>query len=118
MESLKKIINLSEAAKMSGYTQDYLGYLIRTGEMKGKKLGRNWVTTQEELNNYIFKRKIRQNELALNYFVSKRRIKSIITISIILLIIVTSIVMVSQSEKTPVTLQTELSNTVEATTTN
>lgn len=113
MESLKKIINLNEAAKMSGYTPDYLGYLIRQGEMKGRKVGRSWVTTEEEVNNYIFKKKVRQNELAIDYFVSRKRVRNILNITCVLLILATIIVMFSQGEKTKVNIETNLSDSRE-----
>jgi len=37
----KNMISLNQAAKISGYTQDYLGYLIRRGEIKAVRTGRN-----------------------------------------------------------------------------
>jgi len=61
MQSLKNVISLSQASKISGYTQDYLGYLIRSGEMKGIKKGRIWFTTDEEIQNYLFKKKVRSD---------------------------------------------------------
>jgi hypothetical protein len=86
MESIKKIISLNEAAKMSGYTQDYLGFLIRKGEIKGVKKGRAWFTTEEEINNYLFKRNVRQNKFAIKGFFSPTRLKNIIIAAIIIFI--------------------------------
>lgn len=83
MESLKKIINLNQAAKISGYTQDYLGYLIRNGEIKAKKVGRGWVTTEEEINEYLFKQKIRRESFAVRGFLSPRRRTNILFLTII-----------------------------------
>ncbi|MFA5773624.1 MAG: helix-turn-helix domain-containing protein, partial [Candidatus Paceibacterota bacterium] len=57
MESLKKVISLHQAAKISGYTQDHLGYLIRSGEIKGVKKGRNWFTSKDEVKSYLLKQK-------------------------------------------------------------
>ncbi|MFA5773418.1 MAG: hypothetical protein WC908_01965, partial [Candidatus Paceibacterota bacterium] len=57
MELFKKVISLHQAAKISGYTQDHLGYLIRSGEMKGVKKGRNWFTTEYEIKSYLLKQK-------------------------------------------------------------
>jgi len=84
MESLKKIITLNQAAKLSGYTQDYLGYLIRKGEIKGKKVGKSWFTTEEEVRNYIFKKSIRHEKLAIRGFFSRRRRKNILIATIII----------------------------------
>lgn len=83
MESLKNIISLNQAAKMSGYTQDYLGYLIRTGEMKGVKKGRAWFTTEEDVRNYIFKKKVRSEKLAVGLFFSPTRTRNIIIATVI-----------------------------------
>lgn len=93
MESLKKFISLSEAAKISGYTQDYLGSLIRKGEMKGTKKGNTWFTTEEELNNYIFKKKIRNSEFAIREFFSVSRTRNIILVTLVILLLGFSIVL-------------------------
>ncbi len=45
-------ISLFEAAKKSGYAQDYLSLLCRWEKLKGKKIGRNWVTTYQWLDEY------------------------------------------------------------------
>ena len=86
MESFKNVISLNQAAKISGYTQDYLGYLIRTGEMKGVKKGRAWFTTEEDVKNYIFKKKIRSEKLAVKEFFSPTRTKNIIIATAIVFI--------------------------------
>jgi len=86
MESFKKAISLNQAAEFSGYTQDYLGYLIRKGEIKGMKKGRAWFTTQEEVKNYLFKKKIRHQELAVKDFFSPTRTKNIIIATIIIFV--------------------------------
>ncbi|MDP4000812.1 MAG: NYN domain-containing protein [bacterium] len=43
-------ISLAEAAKLTGYNQDYLGQLARSGKLEAKKIGRNWVTTLAAIN--------------------------------------------------------------------
>lgn len=83
MESLKKVISLNQASKMSGYTQDYLGYLIRQGEMKGIKKGRVWFTTEEDVKDYIFKKKIRSEKFAVREFFSPSRTRKIIIVAIV-----------------------------------
>lgn len=83
MESLKKIISLSQASQISGYTQDYLGYLIRQGEIKGVKKGRVWFTTEEEVKDYIFKKKIRNKKFAISGFFSPARTKNIVIATLI-----------------------------------
>jgi len=86
MQSLKNVISLNQAAKISGYTQDYLGYLIRSGEMKGVKKGRAWFTTEEEVKNYLFKKKVRHQEFAIKEFFSPSRIKNIVIVTVIILV--------------------------------
>jgi FG-GAP repeat len=48
----KKYISLAEAAKYSSYSQDYLSLRARQGKLKSVKLGRNWVTKREWLEEY------------------------------------------------------------------
>ncbi len=48
-----KYISLNEAAKLTNYSQDYISLLCRQKKMKGTKIGRNWVTTKEWVENYI-----------------------------------------------------------------
>src|SRR6185503_17269923 len=44
-----KIISLAEASQITGYNQDYLGQLARSGKLVATKIGRNWTTTKEAL---------------------------------------------------------------------
>ncbi len=48
-----KYISLQEATKYCSYSQDYLSLLARTGKLKSVKIGRNWVTTKEWIEEYI-----------------------------------------------------------------
>lgn len=48
-----KFIPLSEAALRSGYTPEHLNLLSRKGVLKAKKIGRNWHTTQEWLEEFM-----------------------------------------------------------------
>jgi len=53
-QDLKKYISLKEAAKISGYAPDYIGYLIRTGKIPGKIVytGISWQTTAQAVLDY------------------------------------------------------------------
>lgn len=84
MESFKKVISLNQAAQFSGYSQDYLGFLIRKGEIKGMKKGRAWFTTEEEIKNYLFKKKVRHQEFAIKEFFSPTRTRNIIIVTLII----------------------------------
>ena len=50
-------ISLSEAAKLTNYSQDYISLLCRQEKLKGVKIGRNWVTTKQWLKEYTEKTK-------------------------------------------------------------
>ncbi|HDH07801.1 MAG TPA: hypothetical protein ENG89_02175, partial [Candidatus Moranbacteria bacterium] len=46
-------IPLAEAARLSGYTPEHLNLLCRTKRIKAEKIGRNWFTTEEWLDEFI-----------------------------------------------------------------
>ena len=46
-------ISLQEAAKHCGYSQEYLALRSRQGKLKSVKIGRNWVTKKEWLEEYF-----------------------------------------------------------------
>lgn len=74
MENLSKVISLHQASIISGYHQDYLSFLIRKREIKGEKMGRNWVTTEEEIRNYILNKEIKHKKSILKYFLYFKKI--------------------------------------------
>ena len=45
-------ISLSEAAKITGYHEDYLGQRARLGQLKAVKIGRNWLTHRSCLDDF------------------------------------------------------------------
>jgi hypothetical protein len=51
--NLDDLISLTEAAKISGFTTRHLRYLAENGELWAKKLGRNWLTTDQAIKEYI-----------------------------------------------------------------
>ncbi len=50
---LDELISLDEAAKLSGLTADHLRRLVREGDLWGLKIGRNWVTTEQAVREYL-----------------------------------------------------------------
>ena len=48
-----KLISLSEASNISGLSASHLRKLVREGQIKGVKLGRNWLTTKEAVREYL-----------------------------------------------------------------
>lgn len=51
----EEYITLKEAAKISGYSADYIGQLIRKGKIPGRQVYTNiaWVTTEEAIRTYL-----------------------------------------------------------------
>lgn len=51
----KGYITLKEAAKISNYSPDYVGQLIRAGKIRGEQVYLNtaWVTTEDEIRAYM-----------------------------------------------------------------
>lgn len=49
---LKNLISLHEMSQECELSHGHLAHLIRKGELKGWKIGRNWVTTREALIEY------------------------------------------------------------------
>lgn len=89
MENLKKVVSLNQASKITGYHSDYLSALIRKGEIKGQKIGGSWFTTIEDINDYVFKQKIRHKKIAIGGFLSQKRTKNIFITTGILFIVIT-----------------------------
>ncbi len=85
MENLRKVITLHQASKISGYHQDYLSSLIRKKEIKGEKVGGNWLTTEEEIKNYIFKQKIRNKNWLIRYLSYFKKVNKSFVYAFILL---------------------------------
>ena len=50
---LEELISLQEASDMCGLTTGYLRRLIRLEKLWGKKISRNWVTTQQAVRDYL-----------------------------------------------------------------
>lgn len=74
MNQKNKYISLKEAAKISGYSPDYVGQLIRQGKLPGKQVFSNvaWVTTEKALERYIKGEKNKSKSMALNSFREQR----------------------------------------------
>lgn len=51
----KDTITLKEASKLSGYSPDYIGQLIRQGKLPGKQIysAVSWVTTEDAVLRYM-----------------------------------------------------------------
>lgn len=51
--NLDELISLRQAAKKSGLSHDHLRRLAGQGKIWAKKIGRNWVTTEEAVKQYL-----------------------------------------------------------------
>ena len=50
---LDELIPLTKAAELSGLSPSHLRLLVSSGEIWGKKLGRNWFTTAQAVREYL-----------------------------------------------------------------
>jgi excisionase family DNA binding protein len=55
----QELISLTEAAEQYGFSAAYLRQLARKGRLKAKKVGRDWVTTWADVEEYIHSREKR-----------------------------------------------------------
>ena len=53
MNPNQPLISLSQAAAMTPYSAEYLGLLARKGKLRAVKLGRDWLTTKEDIRQYL-----------------------------------------------------------------
>ena len=51
--SLDELITLSRAAEISGLSHSHLRLLVRKGEIWGKKMGRDWFTNAQAVQEYF-----------------------------------------------------------------
>lgn len=54
-----RLISLSEAAEIYGFNANYLSNLASKGRLKAQKVGYFWVTTPQDVEEYIQSRKHR-----------------------------------------------------------
>jgi len=47
-----KLITLRDAAELSGLSHSHLRLLVRKGEIRGEKMGRDWLTTARAVYEY------------------------------------------------------------------
>ncbi len=66
---MENLISLKKASQISGYSPDYLGYLIRKKKLGGKRVGRDWFTTEKALTAYLSSKKFVpvNNFLSVNF---------------------------------------------------
>lgn len=52
-----RLISLPEAAELYGFASNYLNELARKGRLQAQKVGDRWVTTPQNVENYIRSRR-------------------------------------------------------------
>jgi excisionase family DNA binding protein len=52
-EAAHQLITLAEAAELSGLSHSHLRLLVRRGMIWGKKFGRDWLTTEAAVKEYL-----------------------------------------------------------------
>lgn len=58
-EDKNRLISLPEAAELFGFTPEYLNQLARRGRLKAQKVGDRWITTPQDVEDYIASRQRR-----------------------------------------------------------
>ena len=59
LECCENLISLKEAGAINSLSPDHLRRLAEQGKLDAKKIGRNWITTEDSINKYMEKRKPR-----------------------------------------------------------
>ncbi len=49
----KDLLSISEAAKLTPYSGEYLSLLARNGRLPAIKIARNWLTTRKAVLSYL-----------------------------------------------------------------
>jgi excisionase family DNA binding protein len=58
-ELTSQLISVTEASEIGGLTTSYIRRLLREGTIEGVKIGRNWLTTEEAIREYLSKERRR-----------------------------------------------------------
>ena len=53
LDPFLKLISVEEAANYAQLSKRHMRLLLETKKVIGKKVGRNWITTYEEVDKYI-----------------------------------------------------------------
>lgn len=59
-ELSKDLVSTNEAAKLSGFTQEYIRILYRTGKIAGYKVGITILISKESLMKYQERQKVKE----------------------------------------------------------
>jgi hypothetical protein len=71
MAIFEDFISLKEAGEISGYHPDYIGALVRSGQVTGTKKGNRWTVSKSEIQEHFLKKHYAP---AVDVFFSKDRL--------------------------------------------
>ena len=54
----KKYISSKRASKITGYSNDYIGQLVRSGDIEGRKIGKTWFIEAKSLLKYQYDKQV------------------------------------------------------------
>jgi hypothetical protein len=89
-----RYISLKRASEISGYHPDYLSSLIRKEKIKGRRIGRDWFTTEEAIKSYLSTKRFLSVE---NLLFSKVRTKRTFIFALAIILIGISAFLISSS---------------------
>lgn len=58
-----KLISISEAARNTPYSAEYLSLLARKGKLKAVKISRDWLTTKDAVLEYVQKQAVKHQKM-------------------------------------------------------
>ncbi len=61
------LISVSQAAKLTPYTGEYLSLLARKGKLKAFKISRDWITSRDVVLEYVKKQELKHKKLAQEF---------------------------------------------------
>jgi hypothetical protein len=68
------LISVSQAARLTPYTGEYLSLLARKGKLKAFKISRDWITSREVVLEYVKKQEKKHKKFAQELRNSERMI--------------------------------------------
>ena len=52
-DPFENLIGIEDAVVYTGFTTRHIRLLLKRGKIKGKKIGRDWVTTKAEIDKHL-----------------------------------------------------------------
>ena len=68
------LLSISEAAKLTPYSAEYLSLLARQGRMPAVKISRNWLTTRKAVLSYLHEQLKKHKKLVTELQSAERRV--------------------------------------------